>query len=196
MRRISPRDVDFVFQENSTLRCNFCLSNLCVCFNLSWGRLDGSWQGYGVSTYYTGDKFEGIHENNERCGIGIYKWSEGRVYVGRLDRNETIVRGSKLWPEGDAYRGEMLSLNLHGYGKFTVGDKPGHYKGWWENNQFSGFGAWIFEDMQYVGEWEHHQQHGRGIQIESNGTITRGVWNDGCLERHEQASGSLQTTSN
>ena len=69
-------------------------------------------------------------------------------------------------------------LVLSGEGTFTLSNGS-TYKGTLKNNKFDGLGACTYPHGsvpgsvgQYKGEWMKDLQHGRGVFIQPNGTLT------------------------
>ena len=101
-----------------------------------------------------GHEYEGEFENNEICGVGIFKWNNG-----------------------DIYEGEMVKGKLHGYGKYTYANGQ-IYEGTYKNGIKEGLGKLIAGNRVYEGEFKNGKPDGEGV-LTLNGKKYNIIYKDG-----------------
>ena len=65
---------------------------------------------------------------------------------------------------------------IDGQGTFTYAD-GGKYIGEWENNKRHGKGTYLHANGdKYIGEHKDDKMHGQGTHTWSDGTVSKGIW--------------------
>lgn len=62
--------------------------------------------------------YEGNWEEDQPCGHGHYKWSDGSSYEGSIADGQMHGHGRFSWPDGSAYEGAWHQGVMHGQGRF------------------------------------------------------------------------------
>lgn len=151
-------------------------------------------------TYDSGDVYRGGFYNNEREGLGLYKWSDGTVYIGSWANNRKNGKGIYVVPKGLSFA-ELESCRI------LVSD--------FVNNAPRGIGLcyddrgkliyegsiydWVPEQTYpmsnpdtdkvfdyipdssggfYLGETLNGRKQGYGIQVDASGSVWIGYWNN------------------
>ena len=81
-------------------------------------------------------------------------------YKGELKDGKKHGQGTQTYYNGAKYEGEWMNDMMHGQGTYTY---PKTYDG----------GA------KYEGEWMYDKKHGQGTFTYTNGTIKKGLWENG-----------------
>ena len=81
-------------------------------------------------------------------------------YKGELKDGKKHGQGTQTYYNGAKYEGEWMNDMMHGQGTYTY---PKTYDG----------GA------KYEGEWMYDMKHGQGTFTYTNGTIKKGLWENG-----------------
>lgn len=92
--------------------------------------VDGLPDGQGIKEYINGDVYDGWWAGGKRNGHGVYTWSDGRIYDGEY--------------KDDLRNGEGSFLGWTGYQSET--GWIGNYYGSNADNEFDGFGEFVFEN--------------------------------------------------
>ena len=108
--------------------------------------------------------YEGIFENGEFNGKGIYVWSDGRRFVGRFKNGKMHGKGVFVWKDERKYEGFYFEDMKHGLGEYS-----------WPDGR------------KWKGGWKNGLQHGRGVLLKKAGeepaiievVKERGVWVNG-----------------
>lgn len=131
---------------------------------------EGHWHGKGhmMSRVYD---YRGMFDRDLKEGLGILKWSDGRVYKGEFHKDKPHGKGLLTYADGSSYKGEFHCGVRQGKGKciFAGG---GQYVGYWKNGVFHGHGQCTWPDgCVYLGEWRAGKAYGHGMELEPNGTV-------------------------
>ena len=70
---------------------------------------DGKSEGYGVSTWPDGHKYEGQWLNDLMNGEGVFHFADGRLYQGHYKDGRKEGYGVQTWPNGQKYEGQWLN---------------------------------------------------------------------------------------
>ena len=113
------------------------------------------------------------------------------------------------------YRGDWMNDNMHGKGVYTWNDGR-KYEGEYQNDKKhvhkfalscqinriflcilkccdQGFGVYSWPDgRKYEGEWINGRQHGKGKFIHLDGTVKKGIWENGkCIKGIEEGGAGV-----
>lgn len=100
---------------------------------------------YSDGTEYTGDWINGV-----RQGQGIMKYNNG-IYDGEWQNDKKNGRGTYTWNDGKKYEGAYADDVRSGEGVFSgwvdlTNGYSGTYYGKSENDQFNGYGKFLFDN--------------------------------------------------
>ena len=128
---------------------------------------DDKANGYGI--YYfsrQGCAYEGLWENNEKCGIGTEIWWYEAFYEGEFKNGKKNGIGTYKWKDNSMYSGEWFNNNIHGFGIFKNKNKK-KYKGQFFMNSLTGYGEMTnFKNNSfYYGFWKGNKKHGFGVEL-------------------------------
>ena len=128
---------------------------------------DDKANGYGI--YYfsrQGCAYEGLWENNEKCGIGTEIWWYEAFYEGEFKNGKKNGIGTYKWKDNSMYSGEWFNNNIHGFGIFKNKNKK-RYKGQFFMNSLTGYGEMTnFKNNSfYYGFWKGNKKHGFGVEL-------------------------------
>jgi hypothetical protein len=137
----------------------------------------GSWSGYGRHAKPNGDIYEGNFFDNNKHGMGTYRYRDGkRVFEGRYVMGQR-VDGQMTYGDGSVYRGQWYDGKRHGRGIYRFKDSS-IYKGEFLQDVIHGVGQLVWPDgAKYVGEWNQGHRHGMGKEFASDGRLRyEGKW--------------------
>ena len=68
-----------------------------------------------------GTRYEGEWDidSKQRCGFGIYVWTDGSLYEGMIKNGKAHGLGRLIHADGDVYEGEFVKGKREGQGKLT-----------------------------------------------------------------------------
>ena len=158
----------------------------------------------GVGTYYykDGKKFEGEWKDSKKNGKGIFYLNEKNIYEGYWEENRRILDnyienkeyikkkeliGDKKikieYIDGDIYKGEYNSETkiIEGIGEYIF-DNGDFYKGYFENNLFSGKGNYFYDGYNIIGIFKNGKPNGECEIIYNNGNKLKGKFKNGKKE--------------
>jgi hypothetical protein len=131
---------------------------------------NGHWHGKGHVMSRAFD-FKGMFVYNLKDGLGIMKWSDGRVYKGEFWEDQMHGQGLLTYLDGSAYKGDFRNGKREGKGEARFGC-GGQYVGYWKEGVFHGHGQCTWPDGSvYLGEWNMGKTHGHGIELRANGSV-------------------------
>ena len=89
------------------------------------------------------------------------------------------------WGQGWRYSGETVGGRYNGIGILTT-DANDRFEGRWVDGKMTGFGVLLRPDGErYAGDWKDDKPNGNGEFRYANGTMVRGLFQDGKLVRAE-----------
>lgn len=140
---------------------------------------DDEKDGIGVFKYITGDIYIGRWLSNEKHGKGIYYFQTGEIYVGDYIRDKYEGRGEFRFANGDVHKGDFRQGEISGYGikRLTNGTV---YKGQWVKGNLHGDG--LITDVHgnlYQGVFKNGLKHGPGVLKTSEGQQYKESYLDG-----------------
>ena len=149
--------------------------------------------GYTYEGKWDNDKFtgwrkwkydNGVFEGefiNDKQGKGISKFNNGDVFEGDWGGcDTTLSKGVWKYANGDVYEGCFKNEKKEGVGKMT--DKDGYtYEGKWDNDKFTGWRKWKYDNGIYEGDFVNDKAHGYGISKFNNGDVFEGDLKDGTI---------------
>ncbi|CAJ1366778.1 unnamed protein product [Effrenium voratum] len=107
--------------------------------------------------------YEGSWEEDQQCGEGSYKWSDGSSYEGNMEQGKMHGQGRFVWPDGSSYEGSWCSGALHGQGRFDSRFDGGRYM----QGQFH-FNCFQKSDGRWVDILQHMKNHELREILEGN----------------------------
>ncbi len=138
----------------------------------------GRWHGYGRWVNPNGDCYEGTFDYDARHGRGVYTWRNGNVYRGDFHEDKRQGKGAFHFANGNVFEGDFVNGVFHGEGLYKF--DGGSYEGGWKDGKYHGNGLLIFADgSSYNGEFLDGVAHGQGEEKGPDGTIRRGIWDNG-----------------
>lgn len=138
----------------------------------------GRWHGYGRWVNPNGDCYEGTFDYDARHGRGVYTWRNGNIYRGEFHEDKRQGKGMFHFANGNVYEGDFVNGVFDGQGRYRF--DGGSYEGEWKNGRYHGKGLLIFADgSSYKGEFLDGVAHGHGEERGADGTIRRGIWDNG-----------------
>lgn len=139
--------------------------------------------GTGVKTLADGSVYQGEYAWNKPEGRGVLRQPDGSVLTG-------VFAGGKLQGEGDwrdganhlAYQGGFKDSLFEGLGHYTDQLNGSSYEGGFLAGLRSGSGVLKTRAFTYEGEFVQDRMQGKGSMTFSDGTIMRGIFQDGLRE--------------
>jgi len=114
------------------------------------------------------------------CGLeqGTYTYEDGSEYVGELKYGLPNGQGTKSWSDGRKYFGEWKDGYADGQGTMII---PEHKIMDASGSIMPGMQPLpvIQRGSEYFGEWKEGKPHGQGTVTVTDGTVTKGRWEDG-----------------
>src|SRR5258708_2863515 len=127
---------------------------------------DGYAEGLGTATF--------THDGQTQSFTAFFK--HGLVPDGHV-----ISR----WGQGWRYSGETVGGRYNGIGILTT-DANDRFEGRWVNGRMTGFGVLLRPDGErYAGDWKDDKPNGNGEFRYANGSVVRGLFQDGKLVKAE-----------
>jgi hypothetical protein len=138
---------------------------------------DGQWvagdcSGFGIITYKnTNDSYQGGFFDNMKHGLGVMKYSDGRIYDGTF-QFDRMGKGKMTYTDGSTCWGYWSNDSLpHGRGKLTFADDS-VYDGEFDRGCMQGHGRMTLPGGQwYLGEWTYGKKNGIGLEVLADGSI-------------------------
>jgi hypothetical protein len=122
---------------------------------------------YGDQGEYTGE----MNSSKLPHGIGIMKYSDGRIYQGGWKNGQWHGDGRASFSNGDMFMGLYHEDQRHGEGWYKWSDGR-EYKGGFVNDQRAGHGIYVWPDgARYIGEFQNGLRNGEGTYTVSINTI-------------------------
>lgn len=142
--------------------------------------------GYGKCVYGPGEWYEGMWEDYERHGNGVYHWPDGRRYEGQWVRDKKHGDGRYFWSDGDKYEGQYRNDKMDGVGTYFFSDGT-RYEGEWKDDMSHGKGCFFYHDgAKYEGEFNNDRKHGMGTMYHVNGDVFQETWVNGRCTKSAQ----------
>mmetsp|Transcript_9020 Transcript_9020/g.14473 ORF Transcript_9020/g.14473 Transcript_9020/m.14473 type:complete len:310 (+) Transcript_9020:3-932(+) len=147
----------------------------------------GRWHGNGKWVNPNGDSYEGNFVYDAREGKGVYRWKNGNVYSGDFKEDKREGKGTFNFANGNVYTGDFVNGIFEGKGKYKFQD--GWYEGEWASGRYHGEGFLCFSDgSSYRGGFVNGVAHGKGEETSANGSVRRGIWENGRPKMEMEAS--------
>ncbi|KAF5220609.1 hypothetical protein ECC02_006328 [Trypanosoma cruzi] len=121
----------------------------------------------------------------------IHTYKSGAVYEGAFNGTKRHGRGHWHHPHGETYEGEYVNNKQEGLGIYRFDDSCKCYIGHWKEGEMHGEGVYYFTSDHstfYFGEYAHEKKHGNGLYCYENGFVTSQEWDQGVLQREEEAT--------
>jgi hypothetical protein len=123
-----------------------------------------------------GEFFGDLNADNLPHGVGVMKYSDGRIYSGEWKNGRWHGKGRATFSNGDFFEGMYYEDQRHGDGVYQWSDGR-EFRGGFVNDQRSGHGEYSWPDgAMYVGEFQKGLRHGEGTYTFSDGSFYRGSW--------------------
>ena len=168
----------------------------------------GETSGHGLCRYANGDVYEGQFAQGMRSGegtltasqstyegqwyddlphgAGTMVWStaggvERRRYAGQWRHGKRHGMGAQTWADGRCYEGQWAEGEQHGTGRMRWGNGGDRAGAGAEPASAAEGGeeAVEFAGEEFMGEWQHNKQQGRGAWRAADGRRFEGQWRDG-----------------
>jgi len=144
--------------------------------------LNNQRHGLGVMRYIDGRLYEGTWRNDIRFGIGFEKWPNLNYYEGEFSEGKPNGFGKFHWNSGEIYEGNWYKGFKHGDGIWS-GSGDDNYTGKWKYGKPDGYGIRKWPNKQiYEGDWKEGLKHGAGLHLFPNGDFYVGHFRDGKFE--------------
>ena len=126
-------------------------------------------------------KYSGQLKDNNLEGKGALTWPNGNKYSGNWVKGERHGKGTFIWKNGTTYTGDWKNDKSTGRGTYTWVDRyEKKYTGEVKDGKFHGSGVMLYAtDDKYSGSWVNGKRHGKGIYTFNDGTIYKGIWENG-----------------
>jgi hypothetical protein len=112
-------------------------------------------------------------------GLGLYRFSDGRVYYGSFRNGIRHGRGRLTQKNGDYYEGCFEAGKMTGAGRAAYPSQGREFVGHFIDGKKT-FGRIIFQDgKSYVGEWLNDRPHGKGTMRLTSGDVYVGELKEG-----------------
>jgi uncharacterized protein (TIGR02145 family) len=156
-------------------------------------KISGNWnanskEGEGIIYYLNGDSLKGTVNNNfnpKFTGNGVLHFNEG-LYNGDFVNSEYSGQGKFEFTSGDFEEGLFKDgLFKDGTVKIHYTDNSS-YEGEMKNEKFDGQGTYTWANSNYYsGLWKDGKQNGQGKFVNTDGTISEGIFADNNLKNGE-----------
>ena len=141
----------------------------------------------GEGTLTTGQSsYEGQWHDDLPHGAGTMVWStasgvQRRRYAGQWRHGKRHGMGAQTWADGRCYEGQWADGEQHGAGRMRWGDGGDRAGAGAEPASAAEGGeeAAGFAREEFMGEWQHNEQQGRGAWRAADGRRFEGQWRDG-----------------
>ncbi len=133
-------------------------------------------EGYNVTYYKNGDKYEGYNHKGEHHGYGKLQFNNGYVYEGQFADGQYSGYGTLTKPDGTVQEGIWENGRYEGEIRNHQGCLSGNCK-----DEYS---VLVENGNQYFGQFKNGKPNGIGKYILSNGDIYKGSVSDGKIEGH------------
>jgi len=131
-------------------------------------------EGYNVTYYKNGDRYEGYNHKGEHHGYGRLQYDNGHVYEGQFANGKFDGYGTLTNPDGTVQEGIWEEGRYDGEIKNHQGCLSGNC-----DNEYS---VLVENGRQYFGEFSNGKPNGMGKYILENGNVYRGSISDGKIE--------------
>lgn len=177
-----------IFRDGGSYKGSFC---------------DGKKQGEGTRVWVSGNRFEGLWQNDDMVeGTLTYASSPPRHLTATFKNGNAHGQGTETWvglcpfyrhspstTDCCRYRGNYENGKFHGFGELRCVDGRG-YKGEWRCGERHGNGemiscteksrgASLYRVLKYTGEWDCGVKQGMGVSEYSDGTLLAGYFDRG-----------------
>lgn len=162
---------------------------------------NGSRNGFGITNFTDGRKYEGNWVDGKYDGQGEYTWGNGEKYVGKFQCGLRSGKGIVIYNKGGRYNGQWKDDKKEGYGEYTFANGDKYAGNWvsgsrngkgimscidgrkydveWKDDKKHGWGEFTFSGGdKYVGEWKNGFRSGKGVQNYQIGSKFDGEWED------------------
>ena len=140
---------------------------------------DGKPNGKGKEEFQN-FQYEGDFLNDEQNGIGKFTFPDGATFVGGFKNGDIDGKGILTKPDGGKLEGTWVKNQLTGTVKSTLPNGT-VYTGPFVNNAPEGLGEEEYPNgIKYIGEWLNGLRHGKGVMVDTRGTIlVEGIFEKG-----------------
>ena len=149
----------------------------------SYNRVKDIWEKLGQYNYRNFEPKYGNHTSEFYQMYGTFENGISWLYIGQIVPNSDSKQGKgiRIYNHGQFEEGYWLDDKQHGKGR-CIFKHGGLYEGEWKLNRKHGYGEYTFKDGdKYVGHYCNEKRDGEGVLIRADGTIERGLWEQGDL---------------
>ena len=121
-------------------------------------------------------------ETYDLTQVDNFEMERGFIYTGTLRNNRRYGQGRMVTPKGTIYEGEWLGNEII---EGTMLTDKSEYDGQFKNLSPDGYGTMRYKNGSfYRGMWQAGAKSGIGLFIDTVGTKSFGLWNNGIIDKN------------